>query len=143
MTSETTFTVSGLAYGETVYYKVRGTSGDLSSNWSSSSSLVVCPMDINGDGMISSADFTALSMTMNSRRGDSRWDARCDVNGDGIVSASDLTYISLNWLSRSPSEKLTFPTAAAEIADVATLDLDLSFVDEDADGADSLFESIF
>ncbi len=81
MTSETTYVVSGLTYGEKVYYKVRGTSGDFSSEWSALSSLVVCPMDINGDRIISSLDFTAFSLAMNSRHGDSRWDARCDVDG--------------------------------------------------------------
>ena len=111
-TVETGCLVEGLGYGQTVTYRVK-TLGDgvttTDSDWSATVSLVVCPMDVDGDGLISASDASLISAAWLTRPGSDGWDARCDVNRDGIVSSADWSFLSANWLRSSTDDDLLYP----------------------------------
>ncbi|MEO1583902.1 MAG: GC-type dockerin domain-anchored protein [Planctomycetota bacterium] len=47
--------------------------------------IVICPADVNGDGLLSPADFTAWILAFNDRS------PACDQNGDGACTPADFT----------------------------------------------------
>ncbi len=134
----TSFVVTGLTYGDQVYYKVKALGDDSSttdSDWSIEKSLYVCPMDINGDKIISGADLTALSKAYFSRPTSANWDSRADIDGSGMVNGSDLTWLSSNWLKRVTATDLSYPPEKALWSDVSEItddSLDLDFVTAEA-----------
>lgn len=91
--------VTGLPYGADVTYKVCAlVGGGIVSSWSSEKSFYVCPVDIDGDGDVSSADRALLTSCWLSEEGDDEFIAACDINGDGAIAAADRLFLAANWL---------------------------------------------
>ena len=112
-TAETNLLVGGLSYGKTLLYRVRAlpdSSGFLTSEWSDTVRLTVCPMDIEGDGFIGPGDLSLLSVFWFTDDGDENWDPRCDIDGDGFIGPGDFTYLSANWFCDTDNDGLTYPS---------------------------------
>ena len=102
--------ITGLIYGDQVYYRVKAQAdGYADSDYSNPVSLNVCPMDINGDGDISSGDRALLAAAWLSEEGDDNWDPRCDIDGDGDVSGADRALLAINWLKEAGDDDLVYP----------------------------------
>ena len=130
-TLETNAVVTGLTYGTDVTYRVRALRNGLfiSSDWSAEKTFNVCPMDINADGDITSADRLLLSKSWLAEEGDDRYEYYCDLDGDSDISNSDRFVLSANWLKESDDPKLLYPRplAAADtvFAEFASADFDI------------------
>ena len=123
-----------MTYGDLVYYKVKALGDGVSysdSDWSEAKSLYVCPMDVNGDKIVSGSDLTILSKAWFARPTSANWDARADIDGSNMVNSSDMTFLSTNWLKRPTSAGLSYPAEKAEVfatTDFAEDALELDFV---------------
>jgi hypothetical protein len=53
-----------------------------------------CGGDVNGDGVLDSADLTILKGAFGALAGSPKYTAAADVNNDGIVNLLDLAYVS-------------------------------------------------
>ena len=130
-TLETNAVVTGLTYGTDVTYRVRALRNGLfiSSDWSAEKTFNVCPMDINADGDITSADRLLLSKSWLAEEGDDRYEYYCDLDGDSDISNSDRFVLSANWLKESDDPKLLYPRplAAADtvFAEFASADIEI------------------
>ena len=126
-TTETSAVVTGLEYGANVKYQVRalGIDAEETSEWSVAKSFIVCPMDINGDGDISSPDRTLLANSWLAEEGDDKYSYYTDIDGNGDISNSDRTYLLQNWTFGSDDADLVFPKPKAAdrvFADFASAD---------------------
>ena len=139
--SDTFVTVTGLAYGNQVAFKVKAL-GDGSSysdsEFSESVTKYVCPMDIDSDGRIGPADRSTLSSAWFTRSSSAAWDLRADIDADGFVGPVDRNFLSLNWMKSAASESLVYPEAKAdavfeEIADDGEIDFCVPTLDVDFD----------
>ena len=110
-TERTNAIVTNLPYGANIAYRVRALGTELyaDSEWSSSRTFNVCPMDINGDGDISGVDRVFLISHWLSEEGDDNFRPYCDINGDGNISNPDLLYIIANWLAEAGHHNLIYP----------------------------------
>ena len=116
--TDTAYTVTGLSYRTTVYYKVMAVGDGVTHDNSVDSaiaSLYVCPMDIDGDGRVGPADRSALSAAWMAGLSSAKWDARADIDGDGRVGPTDRNFLSLNWMKSASSSSLAYPEAAADL----------------------------
>ena len=124
--------ISGLPYGATVTYKVAGISNGEVGDYSDTVSLNVCPMDINGDGTIDSADLAIFKAAYFAEKGDDNWNPAADIDGDGVVGPADYSYLRANWLADAGDDDLVYPPAQAELdAAFESLDADDLAVDID------------
>ncbi|MCR5360298.1 MAG: hypothetical protein K6E55_10490 [Thermoguttaceae bacterium] len=117
-TAGTNYVVTGLTYGSLVYYRVRAIGNGTTygnSAWSSTSSLRVCPMDIDSDGFIGSGDYSLLSARWLDTSTSSSWDPRCDVDGDGLIGPGDWSFLMSNWFKYSTATPLYYPPARAAL----------------------------
>ena len=108
--------VTGLTYGSLVYYRVRALGNGTTygnSPWSGTSSLRVCPMDIDSDGFIGVGDHALLSSYWLGSSGGSLWDPRCDIDGDGLIGPADWSFLMSNWFKSSTDTPLYYPPARA------------------------------
>ena len=131
-TNDTAAVVRGLNYGTEVAYRVRALSARYleNSDWSAVKSFRVCPMDINGDGDISSGDRQLLSLSWLAEEGSETYRYYADINGDGDISGPDRNILSANWLCDADDPYLLYPRpVAAEIAfaEYASADPDIGF----------------
>lgn len=55
------------------------------------------PGDINGDGEVGAADFSAQAAAYDAVLGDPNWDADADLNRDGEVGAADFSILAANY----------------------------------------------
>ena len=129
-TAETSAVVKGLTYGTDVIYRVRalGSGSYTDSDWSTSKTFNVCPMDINNDGDISGGDRTLLANSWLAEEGDDEYRYYADINGDGDVGGADRAYLSNNWLGETGDDDLQYPPAKradAFFAEFASADLDV------------------
>ncbi len=140
-TPTTSAIVSGLTYGSTVYYKVRSISGSGASDYSLVTAKIVCPMDVDGDGIVATADYGLLSQKWFTYSGSSMWDPRADVDGDGIIGPGDLNYVSANWFKYATDSTLVYPAAKSfdSVFETPDADFALDTLLPD-DGADFLFD---
>lgn len=114
-TEETSALVSGLNYGQMIYYRVRALGNGpetLAGDWSEIVSLVVNPTDIDGDGFIGSGDYAIFSAVWFSEEGDENWDPRCDIDGDGFIGPGELSYLFANWFKTAESPDMLYPSPA-------------------------------
>ncbi|MBO7725093.1 MAG: hypothetical protein J6S40_01365 [Thermoguttaceae bacterium] len=117
-TTGTNYVVTGLTYGSLVYYRVRAIGNGTNygnSAWSGTSSLRVCPMDIDGDGFIGSGDHSLLSACWLNTSTSFSWDPRCDVDGDGLIGPGDWSFLMSNWFKYSTATPLYYPPARAAL----------------------------
>lgn len=119
--------VTRLSYGATVQYKVRALGTGLYSNsaWSNTVSFTVCPMDVDGDGLIGPGDHSIVSSCWFMLEGDEGWIPGADIDGDGAVGPGDHAFLSPNWFCLVGEDELVYPQPLA------------------ADLAESVFESVF
>ena len=112
-TADTEALITGLTYGTVAVYRVRAL-GDgettLTSGWSDETSLLVNPVDLDGDGFIGPGDSAILSAVWFSAEGDENWDSRFDIDGDGFIGPGDFTYLSANWFNDADSGDFRYPT---------------------------------
>ena len=132
LATEANAVVTGLNYGDTVFYRVRALGKSArydDSPWSEIKTFAVCPMDINGDGDITGVDRTIMISSWLTEEGDDDYRYCADINGDGDVSGSDLVFLSNNWLCEVGVDDLVYPRplAAADtvFAEFASAELDV------------------
>ena len=110
-TNENFVIVPDLTYGSDVTYRVRalGTGSYTDSDWSTTKTFNVCPMDIDGDNFIGPGDYALLSSAWFSMDKGTNWNPCFDIDGDGFVGPGDYAYLSTNWLNDVHDEGLSFP----------------------------------
>ncbi len=92
--TETSFVVTGLTPETTYKFDVKAIGADSESKWSNVKTVTTLEPqagtrgDVNGDGIVSGADVTAL---YNKLLNGAEVNGNPDVNGDGIVSGADVT----------------------------------------------------
>ena len=128
--SEANALITGLSYGADVAYRVRalGTGSYADSDWSTSKTFNVCPMDINNDGDIGGLDRNILAVSWGAEEGDDEYRYYADINADGDVGGLDRNFLGSNWGGEAGDDDLTYPrpvrAADAVFADYASADLD-------------------
>lgn len=127
--------VTGLPYGADITYKVRAIAGgNTVSSWSSEKTFYVCPVDVNGDGDVSSADRALLTSCWLSGIDDDEFIAACDINGDGVIALADRSFLALNWLFNLEDDldDFVYPPTSASFSDGSMfesfLDLEIEFL---------------
>ncbi|MCR5358425.1 MAG: fibronectin type III domain-containing protein [Thermoguttaceae bacterium] len=114
--AENTIRVTGLAYGETYYFKVMALGDGVTyanSDYSASVAGLVCPVDIDGDGFIGPGDNSILSAAWFTLEGSGNWDERCDIDGDGFIGPGDRSFLSVNWFKTTDQGTIVYPPALA------------------------------
>lgn len=108
-TSGTSAEIGGLVCGDSMRYRVCavGSGSDIDSDWSTVSSLCVCPVDIDGDGFVGPGDFAVVSAAWFSNPAAASWNPACDIDGDGFVGPGDLSYLSSAWFRSSDQAVVT------------------------------------
>ncbi len=102
-----------LPYGAEVSYSIKAVgTGYSESDWSTAKTFKVCPMDINGDGDITSGDRALLSSAWLTEEGDDLFLHCCDIDGDGNITSGDRAFLASNWLKEADSSDLIYPQAA-------------------------------
>ena len=139
---DTSAVVSDLAFGADVTYRVRalGTGSYAASEWSVEKTFNVCPMDINGDGDISSSDRVLLASAWLTEEGDDGFLYAADINADGDVSNSDRALLSNNWLGEIGDDDLVYPnpkpTTPIHVMDV---DIDITNLNSNPDSIYTIY----
>ncbi|MBQ3388987.1 MAG: hypothetical protein IJG60_07230 [Thermoguttaceae bacterium] len=130
--AETSAVITGLTYGAKMTYRVRalGEGSYTDSDWSTSKTFSVCPMDINNDEDISGGDRTLLAQAWLSEEGEENYQYYADINGDGDIGGADRAYLANNWLLNveDDADDLQYPparSADAVFAEFASADLDV------------------
>ncbi|MBR2693708.1 MAG: hypothetical protein IKE69_05800 [Thermoguttaceae bacterium] len=104
--------ITDLVYGETLLYRVRAL-GDgeatLTSGWSAETSLLVNPVDLDGDGFVGPGDYALLSAAWFADPESETWDPRFDIDGDGFVGPGDYAYLSSNWFKNADDADFRYP----------------------------------
>jgi len=77
--------------GHRIYYRTFINHGGIIDNPDNLIQLTNCPADLNGDGLVSSADLAILLASWGSGGG------AADLNGDGSVGAADLAALLARW----------------------------------------------
>ncbi|MBQ3388678.1 MAG: hypothetical protein IJG60_05645, partial [Thermoguttaceae bacterium] len=116
--------ITGLAYGAKMTYKVKAVGGE----FSETAALLVCPMDINGDGSIDGVDRSILTAAFFSAKGNDNWNPAADIDGDGVVGPGDYAFLTANWLADADADDLVYP---AVLPSPASLDAAFESIDPD------------
>ena len=128
---ENTIRVTGLAYGETYYFKVMAMGDDVTyenSDFSASVASLVCPVDIDGDGFIGPGDSAFLSGAWFTFEGGPNWNEQYDIDGDGFIGPGDSSFLSANWFKTTDDPTFVYPSPLA--AAISSQDIFASLDDE-------------
>ena len=58
------------------------------------SATAFCPADVNGDGIVNSADLAIIGASFGSKSGQPSYNASADLNHDGVINVIDLAFAS-------------------------------------------------